>query len=56
MEDEAYVYLVIADTGHIFGAYFDDIRAGHTADSIEGVVVKVAITYDYRRNKASDAT
>lgn len=42
------IWLVFMDNGQLFGSYFDEQRANGAADAINGVVVGLAITTDYR--------
>jgi hypothetical protein len=47
MPDQPQVYLVVTGTG-IHGAYFGAERAGEIAEAIEGVIVALPITADFR--------
>ena len=42
------VYLVVMDTGGLFGTYLDRDRAYRYAESIGGVVAELPIAADYR--------
>lgn len=42
------VYLVVMDRGGLFGAYFNEHRAGEVAESIQGAVAALPLTEDHR--------
>lgn len=42
------IYLVVMDTGGLFGTYLDRDRAFRNAESIGGVVAALPIAADYR--------
>lgn len=47
-ESDQSIYLVVMDTGGLFGTYLDRDRAFRSAEAVGGVVAELPITADYR--------